>query len=559
MPKTVAKKTKSSSQPALDVLLLPATWSHQRILLALTAATLLCLLPFLGKAFHMDDPLFLWTAQQITHHPLDPYGYDLVWYFIQMHMWAVTKNPPLASYYAALIGSFAGWSERVMHAAFLIPAVALILGTYQLARRFTKYPLIAAAATLVAPVVMVSATSIMCDTMMLALWVWAAVFWIKGLDPPNPLYLATSGILIAACALTKYFGASLILLLLVYSLNRRRYRSLWYLLIPIAALIQYQLWTESIYGQGLLSDAVSYASNEGKDWGSVIGQSLMGLSFLGGCTLPALAFTSLLWRPKQWLPITGTATFLALCVYLKWITLDAPVPDNYRGPISLQLAFYVTAGILVLALAIADLRRSRDADSLFLLLWITGTFLFATYLNWTINARSILPLIPAAGILIARRLQTVKASRTAIAIPLAACAVLSLWITCGDAGFANSARQAAVMIHDKTQGQPGSVWFAGHWGFQYYMQQYGFRPYDQKNNLSQPGDTLIMPDNNSNLFEVSSNVIYHTIEIPMHRGVITQRNDRGAGFYSTVWGPLPFSFGPVPPERYSFIRLMQKQ
>jgi hypothetical protein len=29
----------------------------------------------------------------------------------------------------------------------------------------------------------------------------------------------------------------------------------------------------------------------------------------------------------------------------------------------------------------------------------------------------------------------------------------------------------------------------------------------------------------------------------------------GAGFYASVWGPLPFAFGEVPPERYLIARL----
>lgn len=519
--------------------------------------TLACLLPFSGKAFHMDDPLFLWTAQQITHHPLDPYGFDLVWYFIRMHMWAVTKNPPLASYYAALIGSFAGWSERAMHLAFLAPALALLLGTYQLAKHFTRHPLIAAAATLVAPAVMVSATSVMCDTLMLALWIWAAVLWIKGLDLPKPIYLFSSGVLLGACALTKYFGASLLLLLFVYSLARRRRLEsrLWFLLIPVAILIEYQLWTIDLYGQGLLSDAVSYASNEGKDWSGVVGQLLLGVSFLGGCTLPALFFAPILWSRKQLLIAGACVASAGLFVYLGWIHIASDFTPTHPGQVDLQLAFFLLSGGCVLALAATDLWQRRNADSLFLMLWVAGTFIFATFVNWTVNARSVLPLVPAAGILIARRLESVRLSRGRIAIPLAISCILSLWITWGDADFANSAREAAWLVHEQTANQPGTVWFAGHWGFQYYMQQFGAQPYDQKNNLSQPGELLIMPENNSNLFEVSPDLVTRVIELPMPRGVTTSRGSQGAGFYASVWGPLPFSFGPVPPERYSIVRL----
>src|SRR5271167_2885862 len=106
--------------------------------MALLLLTLICLLPFSGKAFHADDPLFIRAAQQITRHPLDPYGFQMVWFEYEMPMSRVTQNPPLASYYMALLGSVAGWRERTLHLGFMLPAVGVILGTYHLARRFTQ-------------------------------------------------------------------------------------------------------------------------------------------------------------------------------------------------------------------------------------------------------------------------------------------------------------------------------------------------------------------------------------------------------------------------------------
>src|SRR5438270_5558613 len=48
----------------------------QALLVVVTTAALA---PFLNKAFHIDDPLFLWMAQQIAKHPLDPYGFEVNW------------------------------------------------------------------------------------------------------------------------------------------------------------------------------------------------------------------------------------------------------------------------------------------------------------------------------------------------------------------------------------------------------------------------------------------------------------------------------------------------
>src|SRR5260370_6697650 len=79
--------------------------------LCLTVLTSLCLLPFSGRAFHIDDPLFVWTAQHITKHPLDPYNFPVVWYSVPaMPVSRITKNPPLACYYAAAIAKIGGWS-----------------------------------------------------------------------------------------------------------------------------------------------------------------------------------------------------------------------------------------------------------------------------------------------------------------------------------------------------------------------------------------------------------------------------------------------------------------
>ncbi len=43
-------------------------------------------------------------------------------------------NPPLTSYFIALVSLIGGWSEPALHLAFLVPAVAAVLGTYALAK-----------------------------------------------------------------------------------------------------------------------------------------------------------------------------------------------------------------------------------------------------------------------------------------------------------------------------------------------------------------------------------------------------------------------------------------
>ena len=226
------------------------------------ALTIAILAPFANKAFHIDDTLFLYSARQICAHPTDPFGFKVNWYGTEMPMAEVTQNPPLNCYYIALVASCFGWSETALHLAFLAPAVAAVLGTYFLALRFCTQPLLAALATLLCPVFLVSSTTLMCDTMMLAFWVWAVVLWLRSAEGGTHVFAVLSACLIAAACLTKYFAVvSLIPLLLAYSLLRwpRVGWRVLYLAIPVAVFLDYNLTMRSLYGQSPLFGAGSYA------------------------------------------------------------------------------------------------------------------------------------------------------------------------------------------------------------------------------------------------------------------------------------------------------------
>jgi 4-amino-4-deoxy-L-arabinose transferase-like glycosyltransferase len=204
----------------------------------------------------------------------------------------------------------------------------VVLGTYRLAHHFTAFPVLAAAITLCSPGFLVSSTTVMCDVTMLALWIVATLLWLVGLQSQNHLYLIAAAILIAAGALTKYFGVALIPLLFFYTLHKQRRlgASLFYLFIPALALAAYQYWTHGLYGRGLLSDALQYASLHDRANGpSIAAKSMVGLAFAGGCAIPALFLAPLLWT-RKWL-VVGLLScgFAGLAVTLGWVHIEAPL------------------------------------------------------------------------------------------------------------------------------------------------------------------------------------------------------------------------------------------
>src|SRR5258708_28073730 len=144
------------------------------------AAVIAALVPFLNKAFHIDDPLFLWMAQQVSQHPADPYGFSVNWYVSAKPMFSIMQNPPLNAYYMALAAKFLGWSELAMPGAFLVPAVAAVLGTFFLAQRLSGSPLFGALLMLFTPCFLVSATTVIPDVSLLALSVCSIHFSLRG-------------------------------------------------------------------------------------------------------------------------------------------------------------------------------------------------------------------------------------------------------------------------------------------------------------------------------------------------------------------------------------------
>lgn len=547
-------------------------WTSTHSYVLLTLLTLLCLLPFSGRAFHIDDPLFVWSGQQIAKHPLDPFGFKVLWDNYSEAMSEVTKNPPLACYYAAAVGSIAGWSERALHLGFLLPALALILGTYRLAMRFTSSPLLAAAATLFTPGIMVSAGSVMCDTMMLALWIWAAILWIEGLERDKWLYLAGSSLLIGLAALTKYFAISLVPLLFVYSLCRKRRFGAWnlYFLLPIGLLTGYQFWTAIKYGHGMFSQAMMFAESERAIHGRVspLARAAVGASFAGGCSLSALVLSPFAWR---WTRVVGGLLIASVAAFLlAWAGFGNYAQQVLRESVrahwmmtGIQLTFAIAAGIAILALALTELWKWRNSESVFLGLWALGTFAFAAFMNWTVNARSVLPLIPATGIIFARRLEHLDFGSSSklmrqIALALTLAGAVSFWVARADSDWANSAREAAFVIHQQTSSETAHLWFEGHWGFQYYMQLSGARPMDFLNSKTQAGDLLVVPESIAASYPMPSPQFVASsglLQVNLREPVFTMRWREGAGFYSSFYGPLPFVFAPATVDRYYLLRL----
>lgn len=549
--KAVPYKANTVPQPA---------WRNP-VLLAL-CVLLLCGV-YLGKAYNMDDPLVVWTAQRIAAHPSDFYGFDVNWYGFNTPMELTDLNPPGAAYYVALFGHLFHWREAALHAAIALTAVALILGIYWLARRMGGEPLTSAVIALVSPGIFVSMGTVMTDMPMTALWVWAVVLWLRGLDEEHAIFNAASGLLIALAALSKYFAFSLVPLLLVYTLlsGRKRWARMVWLIIPALAIGLFELYTRRLYGVGQIHGIFGlveqyygiYTVDHGRKF-------LTSLTFLGAGATPALFLAPWLWRRSAratlYLSAIGIALFTVILQQSGWQVGEPRA--SYEWWFWIQYGLWLLAGVHIIALIIAEIWAQRDRDSVFLGLWLGGTLIYCIFLYHFINIRVILPALPVIVLVCARRLRRLHSENTT-GIPLmrkpvwcalAASLVLSVSVARADINLANSAKAAAERIAPEKRS--GRTWFSGHWGFQYYMQARGAKPIDVRNKDFRVGDTVVAPVNASNRLLARPRIASRdeSFALPVCRWLTTMRAECGAGFYADLWGPLPFVFGPVPAERY---------
>jgi 4-amino-4-deoxy-L-arabinose transferase-like glycosyltransferase len=541
--------------------------AHPRVVIGFILVV--CLGPFINKAIHADDPLYVWTGQWIQKHPADFFGFKVNWWTSAIPMWVANYNPPLFSYFLAGAASLFGWNEIGLHLACLAVAFAAAAGIFSLAQMWCGRPLLATLVAIFTPVFLVSSTTLMCDVPMLAFWIWALVLWERALGNKQSRWqFLGAGALAGLAVLTKYSAITLLPLLLVLSLLRTRKPGWWLpgLAVPLFMLAGYELITARMYGQGLFSAAVHYAHTTHIEFpGGWKASGIIGLAFAGGSLLPLLFFAPFLWRPRTWLAGGVVILGMWLALFSLWGNLGLALNGIDLQRIKLwhyllQVALLTAGGLHLLLLVLSETWRRRDTVTLTLALWTMGVIYFATVLNWTINARSFLPVVPAAAILLVRRLEACRGhfmTNGRLLWPLIPAAAIALGVAAADYQLAGSARAAAEQIAVKYKSTSHQLWFEGQGAFQYYMEKLGGQPLDVERSLLRPDDNVVVPE--IGVFTRLPTGCVGWVDC-LRFGPASWMNLMGvsknaaAGFHGANFGPVPFAIGTTPVQNYYVFR-----
>jgi 4-amino-4-deoxy-L-arabinose transferase-like glycosyltransferase len=532
--------------------------ARMRQLVRLAVVTIIVLIPFANKPFHIDDPAYLWSAQQIVEEPFDFYGFNMYMNGIRVPMHMEMQNPPLLAYFLAGVSLIAGWSEVPMHMLSIAFTLMAILGTYLLAQRFCVNAWAAALAVLSSPGFYVSATTVMCDIPMIAFYVWAAYCWLTGYDKPRHAFLFSSAILVVLSALTKYFGMTLIPLLFAFSVAQSgglRLRQC-YLLLPVAALAAYELWTRDIYGRGLLIGASEYARNvHSLDQGDRSPILLVGAMFAGG-GLGTIVLTGMVCARSRTAAVLslGMLTLTAAAAGLLFLLRSSINEIETLSVANVWLgALCAALSIMIVALPVIDFIRKPGPDSLLLGLWLIGSILFCIVANWSVTIRALLPAVVPLAILMVRQLEAsqgptlVRKHGWKLMVAAGCAFVIGVLFARGDAAFARYERAMARAI-SAVDMNTGTLRFDGRWGLEYYLRTYGGKTLVVDD--VRVGDRVALPER-ANIEKLLPGREYEaTHEVLIPRQGKYQTMFAGAGFYSSLFGPLPFAIGDAPADRY---------
>ena len=545
---------------------------------AVIFAALVITLPFVAKAFHLDDTFFVRLAQEKLAHPLalglPDHGYEGNFFSLYLD----THPPLLTSYMSLLIRIFGGASEIGLHLGFIVFPVLAGISMYFLGRRFTGSPLLSALLLIAAPGFMVMSQSVMTDTPALALWLAAIAAYVYGVDRDRGRLLVASGAFLGLAILTTYQSFSLLPLLFLYALLVRRL-TLRNMLPLIAGLAVFGAIVAYYFAATGGPPKLSYSIGLNLAPSFIANKVLASVSAIGGATVfPLIIAAGMLKGKRDYL------SFGALLAALLVLFLAKVPSGQYSAAAAVLQALFYSAGLLAiyrfanmgLDAAFAETRTQSDRDNVFLVLWIAGVLVYTVVLLPYSSTRYLLTLFPpvvlmfvkyAEGVIpreevvprrVARQGKAASPSRgnkasagdtskwKMFAIAAVACtAAAGFAVSVADYQLAGVYRSFAEDYAQKLQTGGHQVWFAGEFGLRYYLEENGGRYLTKDDNSPAVGDHVVLSHQLIAYF-ISDDLKKRLqpeqkIDYPDAWPVRVEDPGSQAGFYDQFHGNLPWS------------------
>jgi len=521
---------------------------------ALVLATAL-LLPFLGKAFTIDDTVFLLEARHAVGDPLHPTAFDFPWNVKTERISAIVPTGP-AMAWLLVPAVQSSHPEILAHLVQLGMLWIAIVATVGLALRLAVPPAWAAGAGLllgVAPAVLGMAGTAMPDVPAMALGVAGLQQLVAWRDDRRWRQGVAAAVLLGLAPLARTHLVLLVgvgaLLLVGDVLQPREWRrGPWTRWVPVLAA-------------PAITAALTFLTRDPSPRSASIAGAAVGLSSTEKLIPNVLAFAvhwslalpfALPWAAVRW------RTVLVRPAVLAGATAGAAVLLRVAHSGDTPWLLAPVAGLSAAALAdvLVDSLRRRDGAQFTLGLWLLLALPAVVYVH--LPAKYLLASAPAAAILVAGAMAASPAlGRRVLAVTALASALLGVAVLRADSEFAGLGRDAARTLIAPEVAAGRRVWYVGHWGFQWYAEEAGARFFPIHPPFPGQGDLVvacvncephIVPD------EMDALILLRRTRHAEPGGRAMDKSSN-AGFFSNSWGYLPWAWGRGTHEGFDVYRV----
>jgi hypothetical protein len=520
-------------------------------------------LPFIGRAYFVDDHYHMAMAKGLLEHPLRPYDFraddagpdNAGWERGQLPRMV---NPPGHHFLMALFWKISGgrlWAVRL--GALLMSGLSALF-LYRLAQWFLIPPGPAAVLSVLTPAFWLSSYALLIDPTMLTFFLGALLAWIEGSKKNSATLLILSGTLMGMTILTKYTGGFVGILAIAWwalqDRRARRWSHLTALLIPAAFLGLWSLWNVWTYGAPHLTES-SKRVMQTFQWTHV-------LVFL-------VFFSGVLWAPLySWTRLrrfgTKTSAGILILTSAMAVFLSGPL-GGFSGTQAALMSVLAMGGLLFFLQIGRDLGTflTRPADR-FLAIWLFLGAIQMVYVMAWVAARYYLTLIPPAVFLLVRCLyheDRLFPSRRNLKQTLlgAAMAAATFCLAWSDYAQAQTSRR---IVEDTARdgwlagGRRG--YFLGDSFSGSYLGYAGWKSAFPETPL-EPGDLLLHQQVTMPRWWFRAQPgrfrVLKVYEYDSSWPVRVMDNDGAAGFYASIWGALPFTISASPLERFVLLEV----
>ena len=537
---------------------------------ALFLLCLLLFLPFLGKAFHIDDAGFLELARMVDWNPLRtaaeaaggtgtsmdprslPYG---------------ATHTVLMPYLVKVLAALFGEREVPLHAAFLLFSLASLASLAALFERWYPAPpgrtsgmvLLFAAI----PAFLVSGQSIMADVPTLAFLLASLLAFERAFGTGRRAPALLGGLLLAFAVFASYQMLAFVPLILFAARLRGRINRTVIMgaFLPVVLLA---VWLALVYVRhGHVPIAPADLAGTGSGIAAELRRGLRPDVLFGKAVfLFALLGASLLFVVLvRLLSIRSAARALAR-IAVAGLVCCVPLARGVRySPLETAgLAFLCGVG----AVAVFDAVRAgltgrieERARDRFLAAWAVTVIGYNLLFMPFGSARYLLPALPPLVLLLLHVPPDQAAAGERGTAKAAVIILALLWgvaSAASDQAYAGAYRSFAKEVRQFRDNRPQTVttWYIGKWGMQFYLEREGCRVLPAGSQAPRKGDFLIIPEM-PRFWQPAPEVgrrmaFYASREFRSALPLRLFNRRSNAGFYAHLWGLLPFAFSREPDE-----------